>query len=132
MAAKIEFKKGDGITHYFKIPADAWTAGGKLMFAAKIQPDDDATDALAVIDKTFDDSVVTDETIDSVDYKVYTLRFIDTDTADVTFEDHSKRKTYIGEFQYVPAGETDEPETFPADDNFIQVIVYADIKRKVT
>jgi hypothetical protein len=48
----MEFKKGDGATHCFKMPADSWTAGGELFFAAKEKPGIDGTDAEAVIDKT--------------------------------------------------------------------------------
>lgn len=128
--AKIEFKKGDGITHTFLIPADQWSSGGKLFFAAKSVPDNDSTDSVAVIDKSFTDSVVTDTTVSGTAYKVYTLTFVAADTADVNFSDGSKKKRYLGEFQFVPA--TGEPTTIPGSDDFLDVIVYADIKRGTT
>jgi len=127
--ATMEFKKGDRVTHYFMMPVDSWSAGGKLFFAAKTVPDDDSTDSAAVIDKTFDDTVVTEETVGLITYKKYTLAFIGSDTQDVSFADGSKRKKYLGEFQFVPSG--GQPVSFPGDDSFIEVLVYADIKRKV-
>jgi hypothetical protein len=123
---KIEFKKGDGATHYCKIPAANWSAGGKLFFAAKALPDNDASDAEAVINKTFTDSVVSDETIGGVAYKTYTLAFVGADTGSIDMQGKKKRK-FLGEFQFVPA--SGQPVSFPADDDFIDVIVYADIKR---
>lgn len=130
MANKIpmEFKKGDAVTHYFQMPIDSWTAGGKLFFAAKADPDDDNTDALAVIDKPFEDDAVVDSDHEMYDplFATYELKF---DPGDVTvsFSDGAKKKKFLGEFQYVPT--TGEPETFPGGDDFLEVIVYADIKR---
>lgn len=130
MANKIEiqFKKGDQITHYFQIPADSWSAGGSLSFAAKAQPDDDATDALAVIDKSFDDTAIVDPSHEMYDaaFVTYELTF-DPGDVNVSFSDNSKKKKFLGEFQFVP--DTGEPETFPGDDDFLEVIVFADIKR---
>lgn len=130
MATKMEFKKGDGRTHYFKIPASSWSAAGTLWFTAKPAIDGDATDAAAVIDKSFTDSVVTDETINGVAYKKYTLAFTAADTSDISFADGAKKKKYLGEFQFVPI--TGSPSSFPDTDNFIEVLVYADIKRATT
>lgn len=123
----MEFKKGDGVTHYFKIPTTSWTAGGTLWFAAKTAPDADATDAAAVINKSFSDSVVTDETISGVAYKKYTLAFVAADTSAVSFADGSKKKKYLGEFQFVPS--SGAPVSYPGNDSYIETIVYADIKR---
>lgn len=128
--AIMEFKKGDGCTHSFKMPASVWSAGGKLFFAAKTNPDNDATDAQAVINKSFTDSVVTNETINGVEYKVYTMAFVAADTAAIVFTDNSKSKKYLGEFQFVPL--SGQPMSFPADDDFIETIVYADIRRATT
>lgn len=125
----MEFKKGDAAVHYFKIPAANWSAGGTLWFAAKTKPDADLTDAAAVINKSFTDSVVTNETIDDVSYKVYTLAFNAEDTSAVSFSDGSTKKRYLGEFQFVPLN--GDPISFPADNHYINVIVYADIKRAV-
>lgn len=128
--ATMEFKKGDGATHYFMIPSDSWTPGGTLFFAAKQKPDADATDAAAVIDKSFDDSVTELVTVDDIEYRKYTLAFVAADTDAISFSDGSKKKTYLGEFQHVPT--VGPPSTFPGDDDFIKVIVYADIKRGVS
>jgi hypothetical protein len=127
--AKFELKKVDGATHYAYIPAANWSSGGKLFFAAKEKPDNDGTDALAVINKSFTDSVVTDETVDSVAYKKYTLAFVAADTGSIDMQGKKKRK-FLGEFQFVPSG--GEPTTWPGDDQFLDVIVYADIKRSTT
>lgn len=124
--AKMELKKGDGATHYIKIPVSAWAAGGTLFFAAKSQPDDDATDAAAAIKKQFDDSVVTVDTT----WATYTLAFDGTDTANISFSDGSSSKTYSGEFEWVPA--SGQPISYPGNDDYIQVIVYADINRRTT
>lgn len=128
--AKIEFKRGDAATHYFKIPTANWTAGGTLWFAAKPAVDADATDAAAVINKSFTDSVVTDETINGVAHKKYTLAFVAADTANVTFTDGTTKNKYKGEFQFVPT--SGAPVSFPADDKYIEVLVYADIKRAIS
>ena len=131
MASKItmEFKKGDGITHYFSIPTTSWSAGGALFFAAKPAVDNDATDAAAVIDKSFDDTVIVDSAHEEYveGYETYELYFEPGDITGVNFTSGEKRKKYLGEFQYVP--DTGVPSTFPADDQFIEVIVYGDIKR---
>ena len=130
MANKVtmEFKKGDGRTHWFKIPVDDWSSGGALFFTAKPAIDNDATDAAAVIDKEFDDTdLTTNETINGVVYKVYELNFDPGDIVGVNFTDGQKKKKYLGEFQFVPNG--GNPSTFPDDDNFIEVVIYADVKR---
>lgn len=126
MATKIEFKRGDGITHYFKMPASSWSAGGTLFFAAKEAVDNDATDAAAVIDVSFTDSVVADETIDGVAYKTYTCYFAPADTGSINLGGKSEKK-YKGEFQWVSSGGV--PSTFPGGGTFLDAIVYADIKR---
>lgn len=130
--ATMNFKKGDSITHYFRLPTASWSAGGALFFAAKSAPDDDATDGAAVIDKEFSDSdIVTighDEYL--VGFVTYALNFLAADTSAVSFADGSKKKKYLGEFQFVPTD--NQPQSFPGDDDFIEVIVYADIKRAIT
>ena len=123
-AATMKFKKGDGITHYFKMPLSSYSVGGTLYFAAKPEVDNDATDAAAVIDKSFDDSVV--DTSDGV-YAVYTLSFGPNDITGVSFVNGEKKKKYLGEFQHVPL--TGGPSSFPGNDDYIEVIIYADIKR---
>jgi hypothetical protein len=126
---KVEFKKGDGATHYAYIPAASWSAGGKLFFAAKPVPDDDNADTAAVINTTFTDSVVSDETVDDVAYKKYTMSFVGSDANGIAMGGKKKKK-FLGEFQFVPS--SGQPTTWPGDDQFLDVIVYADIKRGTT
>lgn len=121
--ARIEFKRGDGATHYFKMPSDSWSAGGMLRFAAKPIPDDDSTDAAALINVTFDDTVVTDDG----DYKKYTLDFVASDT-DSILTSNAKYIKLLGEFQWTPA--SGDPTTYPGNDKYIETIVYADIARE--
>lgn len=127
MANKVtmEFKKGDRETHYFKLPIADYSAGGTLFFAAKEVPDDDVTDAQAVINKPFTDSVVV---LDAV-WATWTLVFNAGDITNVSFADGSSQKTYEGEFQFVTSGGV--PRSFPDNDDYIEVIIYADIKRAV-
>ncbi len=129
--AEMNFKRGDGLTHYFQMPVDGWVAGGKLFFAAKPAIDDDVTDAAAVIDKEFTDSDVIDSNheLDDPNYTTYQLSFAPDDIVAITFGSE-KRKKYLGEFQFVPPSGV--PETFPGNDDFIDVIIYADIKRGTT
>lgn len=124
MAANIEFKKGDGITHYFKIPLNSWTAGGTLSFTAKETVDNDSADALAVIDKKFTDSAV--DVLSDPLYAIYTLAFLPNDIK-ADFADGATKKLYLGEFQYIPSDGI--PESFPGNDKFITTTIYADIKR---
>lgn len=126
--AKMEFKKGDGVTHYFYMPADSWTAGGTLFFIAKNEITD--LDAAAIIDEEFSDSVVTDETgDDNVAYKKYTLYFAPSVTSGIAMGTAKKRKLF-GEFQWVSSGGV--PSSFPGNDDFIDVIVYADLRNATT
>lgn len=119
----IEFKKGDNVTHFFKLPVANYSAGGTLSFVAKPSVDNDATDATAVIDKDFSDSVVV---VDSV-WATWTLAFVPADIVGVNFTNGEKKKKYLGEFVFTTSGGA--KTSFPADDEFIDVIIYADIKR---
>ena len=125
----IEFKKGDAQTHYFSLPEDAWTPGGVLFFAAKPAVDNDATDASAVIDKEFNDANIVAPGHDEYEdgFVTYELSFFPGDIVNVNFSNGEKRKKYLGEFQYVP--DTGEPESFPGNDDYIEVFIYGDIKR---
>lgn len=117
----MKFKRGDTARHYFKLPIASYATGGTLFFAAKSIPDNDNTDSLAVIDKSFTDSVVTT----NATHAIWTMDF---DPADITatFTDGSSSKEYKGEFQYVDGD--GNPTSFPSDDDYINVIIYADIK----
>lgn len=128
MAQKIimEFKKGDDVQHSFKMPIDDYSAGGTLWFAAKSDIDNDVTDAAAVIDKDFSDSVVATD----AEYATWTLDFEPGDIVGVNFSGGEKKKKYVGEFQFVASD--GKISTFPDDDNFIEVIIYADVKRGIS
>lgn len=130
--ASMDFKKGDGQTHYFQLPADSWSAGGTLWFAAKEVPDNDSTDALAVINKSFDDStIISDPNHEqyAAGFVTYQLEFLPNDITSVNFAGGESVKVYQGEFQFVRS--TGIPETFPSNNEYIEVNIYADIKRGV-
>jgi hypothetical protein len=128
---QMDFKKGDLQTHYFQLPLEAWTPGGTLWFAAKPDPDNDASDSAAVINKSFGDADIVGALDDdnaeyTVGFVTYRLTFEPTDV-NVSFDGGDKNKHFLGEFEFVSS--VGEPESFPSDDQFIDVIVYADIKR---
>lgn len=123
----MEFTRGDGANHTFAIPASSWSPGGVLFFAAKRLIDDDNTDAAAVIEGDWDDTAVTDVTIDGVAYKKYACYFPPSATNSVA-SNGAGTLELLGEFQYVPT--TNIPVTFPATDEKLDVILYFDIKRK--
>jgi len=120
---EMQFKKGDRKVHYFELAEADYIAGGTLYFTAKPAIDNDATDAAAVINKSFDDSVV--EIANG--YARWTLEFLPDDITGVSFANGEKKKKYLGEFHYVNGD--NQPSTFPSDDEYIDVIIYADIKR---
>lgn len=125
----MEFMRGDRVQHTFAIPAESWTSGGRLFFAAKQAIDDDNTDALALIQGTWDDNSVTDVTINGIAYKEYNCDFPGSATNAVE-SDGAESLELLGEFQFVPAGGID-PVTFPAPgDPRIPTILYFDVKRK--
>lgn len=128
-APTMEFKRGNDLTHYFQLPVDSWVPGGLLWFTAKPSIDNDNTDASAVINKSFDDDkiILSDDPEYLTGYVTYKLDFAPTDLVNVVFENGAKKKTYLGEFTIVSALNTEE--TFPGDDNYINTIIYADIKR---
>lgn len=128
--ATIEFKRGDGTTHYFHLPESDWAAGGKLSFIAKPQVDNDATDAAAVINKSFSDSDIIDEghSLYQEGYKTYELSFSPSDTNNITFDDGESSKTYLGEFQYVSSG--GGVTSYPGTNDFLEVVVYGDLRRR--
>lgn len=127
MASKIEFTRGDGVTHTFSIPAENWSAGGELFFAAKPAIDDDNTDAAALINMSWDDTAVTDVTIGGVAYKRYDCYFPPSATNSI-LSDGAGSTDYLGEFQYVPIDGV--PVTFPPTDDKLECVVYFDVKRK--
>lgn len=120
------FKRGDNTTHTFSVPIDVYEVGSSLFFGAKEVPDDDNTDALGVIKKTFTDSHVD---ISDGENAVWSLSFIPSDTSSISFADGSNSKTFKGEFQLVRP--TKGVVSYPGNDEYIDVYVYADINRRV-
>lgn len=134
MANKVTmgFKKGDTQFHYFQLPIASFVAGGTLWFAAKPQTDNDTADAAAVINKSFLDSdIITDPTHEQYDaaFKTWEMEFVPDDILNVSYANGEKVKKYIGEFQLVAADAS--VESFPSDSDFIEVLIYADVKRGV-
>lgn len=124
MSSKIEFKRGDGITHYFVMPTSSWTAGGKLMFTAKPAIDDDLTDANATINTEYTDTnMVNDGT--NVTYTCYFPPAVTNTIA----SNGATRMDYLAEFQYVTP--TGIPTTFPGNDSYLDAIVYFDVRRSI-
>lgn len=128
MATKLEFSRGDAIHHNFLLPAVNWSAGGKLFFAAKPAIDDDDSDTAAVIDQHWDDTAVSDTVIGGVAYKQYDCYFPPSATSEID-SGGADSQEYLGEFQYVPSSGL--PQTYPANNQKIDAIVYFDVKRKV-
>ena len=125
MADRIEFKRGDGVTHFFSIPTANWSAGGKLFFTAKPAADDDLTDAAAIINAPFTDANMVN---DGVNVK-YTCYFPPAATNSITMGTMTKID-YKAEFQFVSAAGV--PSTFPGNDKYLDAVVYADIRRATT
>lgn len=125
----MEFPRGDGPTHTFSIPASSWVPGGKLRFAAKPAIDDDVTDAAAVINHEWDDSAVSNVTINGVAYKQYACKFDPADTNSI-LSNGQDSADYLGEFQFVPPSGV--PMTFPPKPPKIAATVYFDVIRETT
>lgn len=92
--------RGDSDSWTMTVPLTLWTAGGKFYFGLKAKGlinAADATDANAVLKKTYDDTYITSTTATD---KVYTLTLSHADTVDVT------PGKYIAEFQWVNSGAT--------------------------
>lgn len=121
----MKFKKGDGAVHYFKLPIAEYTPGGELWFAAKSAVDNDSTDGQAKINKVFTD----DDVELTATQAIWTCVFNPGDIVGVSFSSEEDSVDLLGEFQIVPA--VGNPKSFPDDNNYIPVIVYADIKRGV-
>jgi hypothetical protein len=122
--AKIEFKRGDQNIHQFVIPVGQWSAGGTLFFTAKPDVDDDITDANAVINYAFTDAdMVNDGT-----NVTYNCVFPPSATTNIA-SDGEKKRDYLAEFQFVSLSGV--PTTYPGDDNFLDAIVYFDLRRAV-
>lgn len=125
----MEFVRGDGNNHKFRIPASSWTAGGKLFFTAKQIIDDDNTDSQALIKGDWDDTNVTDTTVNGVAYKEYACYFPPSATAGIG-SNGSESLDLLGEFQYVPNG--GDPITMPPKGQKLETVVYFDVTRRTT
>ena len=125
----MEFVRGDQANHTFAIPTASWSSGGTLFFAAKQTIDDDLLDVAALIQGSWTDSVVTDVVIDGIAYKQYACKFLPSATSSIVSSGASSLEL-LGEFQFVSASSI--PTTFPATDEKIPVVVYMDVKRKIT
>lgn len=125
----MEFKKGDRQVHYFQLPIEAWAPGGTLWLTVKPEIDNDATDTAAVINKSFDDTklVLSGHEMYDLAWATYELEFLPTDISNVTFEAGERSRSYLGEFVHIDAA--NNPNTFPGNDEFIDVKIYADVKR---
>lgn len=125
----MEFKKGDTQVHYFQVPIESWAPGGVLWFIAKPDTDNDGTDAAAVINKSFDDTkvVLSDHEMYDASFATYELEFVANDIVNVTFEPGETARAYFGEFVIVDANNAQQ--TFPSNDEFIDVKIFADLKR---
>lgn len=124
----MEFKRGDTVTHYFKLPIASYVAGSFLFFAAKPLVDNDTADTAAVINKKFTDSSV--NLVSNPGYATYTLTFVPADIVGVTFLNGESEKDYLGEFQFIAPSAN--PISFPANNKYITVKIYADIRLAIT
>lgn len=121
------FKRGADFTHLFQIPTDSWVAGGTLWFTAKPKVDNDASDTAAVINKSFDDTDIATVSDDEylTGYVTYILQFAPADIVNISFANGAKKNKYLGEFTFIAGG---KEEVFPSNDDYIDTIIYADIK----
>lgn len=124
----MEFTRGDINYHTFTMPASVWSAGGKLFFAAKPAVDDDNTDAASLINGVFDDTDVTDVTINGIAMKKYTCTFLPAATNSILSQG-ADEVDLLGEFQFVPT--SNNPQTYPGNNEKIAVKLWPDIKRKI-
>lgn len=123
----MDFARGDGANHEFLIPTSAWTAGGRLFFAAKAAIDDDLTDAAALISGSWTDSSVTDVIEDGIACKRYAC-YLPASATNSIASGGAESMELLGEFQFVPV--SGDPITFPPTAPKIPVVLYFDVKRK--
>lgn len=120
---KIKIKRGDSFSTSITIPLSIYQPGSTLYFMAKEAPDNDFGDTKAVFNKSVSDSGATvgNETVS------YSLNLTPAETSNVEFSTGKSKKELLAEFEYrTPNGEV---YSFPDDDKYIEVIVYADIRR---
>lgn len=120
------FKRNDNVHHSFSLPIDDYEVGTELFFGAKEVIDDDTSDTLAVLKKTFTDSDVSL----TITTATWSMSFEPSDTASISFSDGSDEKHFKGEFQLVRP--TKGTVSYPDKNNYIDVIVYADVNVRVS
>lgn len=122
------FMRNDGTTKYFYMPEDSWSSGGTLNFMAKVIPDNDINNSAAVINKNFTDSNIINNSDPKykTGYVGYKMVFVGSDTSAIAFNNNASQNKYKGQFQWTPS--SGSPVSFPANNKYIDVIVYADIK----
>lgn len=119
---KVKLKRGDTRSIYVTFPADIAPSGSVVYFMAKPAPDDDINDESAAINKYTTDF----ESVDNGKKVRYHLRITPADTAMVKTSGAGSVKLR-GEFEIrTPGGEV---YSIPDNDKYIDVIVYADIRR---
>jgi hypothetical protein len=122
----LQLTRGSGATRTVSIPISLYVSGSTLRFTAKPFPDNDLTDGAAVINKT----TTTADTTTNPLYAIYVLTFVPSDTSAITFDTTSGQTQiiYVGQLKYTPLG--GEPIYFPGTNQYIKVIVDADIPRE--
>lgn len=125
--ATLKIMRGDGVTRLVKVPISLYSAGAVLGFSAKPVVDNDTGDSAAVINKQFTDSSV--DLVSDPNYAIYSCTFIPADTLSIAFDEGVTENHYFGQFQYKTL--TSDPKSYPADNNYIDVVVYADVRRLV-
>ncbi len=123
MATKIKIKRGDSFSTTITIPLSIYQQGSTLYFMAKETPDNDFGDTKAVFSKSVSDSgaIVGDEAV------LYELSLTPTETSNVEFSSGESKKALLAEFEYrTPNGDV---YSFPDDNKYIELTVYADIRR---
>ena len=130
--ATIEFKRGDQTTHVLQLPVASYVPGALIAFTAKPSPDNDPFDLASVINKEFGEAALATPTNQfaayyNLLYATYVMQFFPADMLKVTFPAGTSELDYVGEFKYTTPGQA--PISFPADNNYIKVRIFADIKR---
>lgn len=124
--ATMEFKRGIGGHCLFVMDIADYVPGQTIYFTAKPQPDNDPTDALAVINKPFTDADV--DIISRPGKAVYNMEFLPEDIKPILYEEGETVRNYVGEFKQAVPGQT--PVAFPARNNYINVPIYAQIRNE--
>jgi len=118
----LQLVRGSGATRTVSLPISLYVVGSTLRFTAKPVPDNDPTDAAAVINKTFTDADV--DIVSNPLYAIYTMTFIPSDTSGISFDTTSgvTQNVYVGQIKYTPLG--GEPIYFPGPDSSGRPITY--------